>query len=152
MPYRHQEREDSCGPACVQMLLAWQGQKQSQRALYQLLQTNSQIGTTRTHILHALRALGFAFKVEAKLSVPQLRKWLHHGPVLVRFMEPKEQVHHYAVAVGTHADQLLLHDPWNGKNILMHWGEFARLWRQVSRKPKTGGWAVLFPAKIQRFR
>ncbi len=58
-PHRRQERDNSCLPACVRMVLAFYGVDKSEDELRRLFRTKG-FGTHAFHVAQGLPSLGFA--------------------------------------------------------------------------------------------
>src|SRR3989344_9346488 len=98
VPFYLQDNAYFCGPAVIQMVLASFGIKRSQAQLAKKARTNDETGTTTRALIRTLRAEGLLVSGSDHSTTDQPRRALTAGRVvIVCFMDPDDEVGHYAV-------------------------------------------------------
>lgn len=129
VPYAKQDTVYSCGAASVQMLLAYYGVRVSESHLMKDLHTDAQYGTHHAAIISILRYHGLYCYVNTNGTLDEVQSFLNRAhPVLVHYIEPASNEHHYSVAVGYDQTHLTLHDPWNGEGFKIRFDDFEERW------------------------
>ncbi len=104
----------NCGPACVQMLLAFHGKKVSQKKIAKMAKTTKN-GTHHKNLVRVMKR----FKIKAKArtaNIRELKKKLNSGnPAILNYFMPQDNEGHFAVAIAKGKKFLTLNDPWLGK-------------------------------------
>lgn len=140
LPYRPQETDWTCGPACLRMLLAARGIRVSERRLAAACNTTAAKGTSPRDLARAARAWGCVLRLSARLRIADLRRLLARGvPVVVNYREPSEEVGHYAVAVALGPRTITLQDPCNGRHFRLPIAAFRRRWYGHENRSTNGG-------------
>ena len=135
LPYYKQDTTYSCGAASVQMLLRYHGQIVAEHTLMKLMQTDTDYGTHHEAIIELLTEHGLYCYVNTESSYEELTYYLELGfPVLLHYIEPSSDEHHYAIAVGEEHDRLVLHDPWNGPHFQIVRDEFLSRWHDKDNR------------------
>jgi predicted double-glycine peptidase len=130
VPYAKQDTGYSCGAASVQMVLAYHGIRVSEARLMALLGTNKSYGTHHQAIIELIVQEGLYCYVNTEGTLDDVRMFLDRAlPVLVHYIEPDGNEHHYSVAVGYDQTHVTLHDPWNGEAYKMVYPDFLERWR-----------------------
>jgi len=138
MPLRfHKQQQDYwCGPACVQMVLG-QG---TQATLAKQLNTNPRHGTSRTALVRLLRASSKEVAVHTHSNLADLAL---HLPAIISYQEVvAEGEDHYAVVLRVTAKDVVMYDPWHGKNYRLSRKIFLRSWKNQKLRKKYTGWFV----------
>lgn len=124
LPYFPQSSDFMCGPASLQMVMAFLGKNKSQD--YILKTTGStkdklkKSGMNNGDLIKAARVAGFYVYVNEDSILPEIKYFIDLKlPVLVNYREPSENDGHFAVVAGYDSigKKLFLYDPWNGKNF-----------------------------------
>jgi ABC-type bacteriocin/lantibiotic exporter with double-glycine peptidase domain len=130
VPYFKQDTDYTCGPATLQMVLAFYGIRISEEKLAKLLETNDDVGTRHNSMIDFSREEGFNVFVNTCSKVEEIRRFINEGKsVIVHFLEPDGNVGHYSVVVGIDDNSIFLNDPWNGENFEMNIPDFEKRWR-----------------------
>lgn len=153
IPYRKQVNEYMCGPATLQMVLAFFGKTSSQRKLRKMMQASpaelKNRGTSNHKMVRAAQRAGFYVYVNEDSIMEEIHYFVGLGyPVIINYIEPSEDEGHFSVVAGFSAllKQIVLKDPWNGDNFKISEAQFLRRWRSrydghqrwmmvVSKKP-----------------
>ena len=136
VPFRKQTNDYTCGPATLQMVLAFFGQQKSQRKLRKLMQASpaelKSRGTTNHKMVKAAQKAGFYVYVNEDSLLEEVKYFIGLGyPVIVNYIEPSEDEGHFSVVIGYSAllKKIILNDPWNGQNFSLSESQFLRRWR-----------------------
>lgn len=143
----HLQRADhTCGPAALRMLLAFHGIRRSERELERALGTTEATGTTRRALIRCMRDAGFRVRAGVMI-MDDLETALASGhPVLVNYVEPSEEVGHFAVVTACDASTVTLADPWNGERFSLSRRAFSSRWYgHRTRDPRRGWGMIAFP-------
>ena len=133
VPHFEQERDYSCLPACVRMVLAFYGEEHSEQEIRALLKTRPG-GTSPAQVMWRLPDWGFDAYVQSG-SQPILRKNLIAGhPCIVHVWTPplrswKSEAIHALVVTELTEQSVIAHDPTSafGPNQIPL-DEFLRAW------------------------
>ena len=129
------QREDTCGPASLAMVLSYWGDSVTQDEL--TVEAPERTGGVRGSLLAALatqrghRALAF------EGDVALLREYLGRGWPLVVALDAGKGRFHDVVLVGVEKGDVLLHDPARGPGRRMGLSAFVRKW------DRSGRWTLL---------
>lgn len=136
VPYFKQDKGNTCGPASLQMVLAYKGKRTSEDKLVRLMDTNEN-GSTHRSLVESVRKHGFRCREKSESSVEDLRTAIDEdNPPIVNFIEPSHDDGHYAVVVGFRGDEIILNDPWNGEEFKMPVKEFENRWHNSDGRSK----------------
>lgn len=137
VPYRPQETKVGCLPACIQMVLAYQGIIYSQTELSRLLGTHPLAGTPHSRIVR-LRSLNLRVAYQKATGLNDLSRWLARELPVITFVQARELPHwqgqwfqHAVVVVGVEENVVYLLDPaataaviaTPGDDFLLAWEE-----------------------------
>lgn len=129
-PFYRQQKDYTCGPVAVMMVLRHFGFAAGRTSLRRALATTEEDGTARLNIVRFLRGRGLAVHVHAGATVGELRAFLGAGiPVIVNYREPDDNIGHYAVVVGVSGGRVVLNDPYHGRGFSVTVRVFAARWR-----------------------
>jgi ABC-type bacteriocin/lantibiotic exporter with double-glycine peptidase domain len=135
IPYHRQKKEYWCGPAALQMAFEFHGKHMSQKSIARLAKTNKRTGTAGRKMTVAVRAAGLLQFRKKNSSLADIKKYLlNKTPVIVNFVEPSWEVAHYALVCKLTPKEIVLNDPWNGRNFKLSLREFVKRWHN---KPVT---------------
>ncbi len=135
VPYRKQVNDYMCGPATLQMVLAFFGDYRSQRKVRKLMMASPRELETRSadnnKMVKAVQRAGFYAYVNDYSSLAELKYFISQGyPVVVNYIEPSDEDGHFAVAKGynTELQTIILSDPWNGDDFMLPEEQFMTRW------------------------
>jgi predicted double-glycine peptidase len=129
VPYFKQDTGYSCGAASVQMIARYFGVVASEEELMRTLHTDAVYGTHHQPIIEYVTAIGLYCYVNTESTLAEIAHFLARAlPVLVHYIEPSQNEHHYSVAVALTDTHIVLHDPWNGPHFSLTHDEFAKRW------------------------
>ena len=144
IPFYQQDTDHTCGPASLQMVLSFLGDFKSEKKLSEEAHTNHDIGTRHDAMIETARKEGFYCYVNNDSSWDEIKNFLALGlPVIIHFAEPQTEEGHYAVVVGFEKGEIILNDPWNGKNFTMKKKEFLPRWRGTQGNHQYKKWIMI---------
>src|SRR5690606_14373902 len=109
--HKQQEHSHWCGPAVLQMVMAFLGDVVQQEKLAVMLGTSEEEGTDEEDMERVVRELGYEI-VENKGTVEDIRSCIQKGiPVIVAFIEPIKNEGHYSVVTDIDDEEIVLSDP-----------------------------------------
>lgn len=148
--FHRQSADHTCGPAALRMLLAFHGIRRTERALERVLRTTEATGTTRRALIRSARGLGLRVRAGG-MTLADLETELSAGhPVLVNYVEPSEEVGHFAIVTSCTPTTVILADPWNGERFSLARREFARRWFGHRTRDPRRGWGMVASPKEER--
>lgn len=129
-PYYKQQNDYYCGPTTVQMILGAYGIKESQKALAQSMGTAPYQGTGRRALAKPLRGNGLQVRMKIHATMEELRHLVRDGwSIIVNYIEPDEDISHYALVTDITPTHIILHDPTHGPDYRLARDTFVRRWR-----------------------
>jgi len=138
IPHRQQERDYSCVPACVRMVLAFYGDQRAESELRALFKTKVG-GTSIANVIIRLPELGYT-AIVLTATFYELEQLIRAGqPCIVQVWTGHlgywdEAWMHDLVVVGFDDDQVLLHDPaFADAPKAVARDEFMRAWQAADR-------------------
>lgn len=148
IPFYKQDTDHTCGPATLQMVLSFLGDFKSEKFLSKEAHANHDIGTKHDAMIETARKEGFYCYVNKDSSVDEIKNFLSEGlPVIIHFAEPQAEEEHYAVVVGLEKSDVILNDPWNGKNFKMAKKEFLSRWHGEQGNHQYNKWILVISDK-----
>jgi len=142
IPYSKQHTEYSCGPASLKMVLTFLGDKKSEKSLIREAHTDDIKGTSHKWMIDTAVREGFYCYVNSFSSIDEIKHFLSlEYPVIINFTEPSENVGHYAVVVGYRQNEIIINDPWNGKDFSIPIDDLIDRW--YDRTTKSHGWIMV---------
>ncbi len=144
VPFFKQDTDHTCGPACLQMVLAFFGRRRGERELAEELSSSHEVGTRHGPLIEAARREGLYCYVNNDSSLDELKHFLSLGlPAIVHFTEPAGEEDHYAVLVGFEDGHVVLNDPWNGPAFRMREADFLTRWHGSREGSGYERWAMV---------
>lgn len=142
-PYVKQRKLNTCGPAVTEMMLKFFGVKLTQEKLEKLERTTKD-GTGHKGLIRVARKHGLYCFVQENSNLYLLKHFISLGlPVVVNYIEPSSNDGHYSVVVGFDAKNLIMNDPWNGKNFRIKYSDFQERWFDIHKGNKYKNWLLV---------
>lgn len=137
VPYYKQDKIYTCGPASLQMVFKFLGEFESEKTLTKKTGTSPDTGTSHKSMVSVARSKGFVCREIKRASLDDLAESLENGlPVIVNFIEPTDNTSHYAVVTSIERGEVILNDPWNGKDFKIEEKEFVSRWHNKKNTSK----------------
>lgn len=138
VPYFSQERDYTCGPASLRMVLAFYGRAVAEEMLAPLLGTNDVMGTERDRMSEIIKHHQLVPYERTDATLEDLRHMINNRmPVIVRHLDDEEDSDHYSVVVGVDETHVTLNDPWFGANRKHELSDFLIHWPCTYEKGQT---------------
>lgn len=129
VPFYKQDTDYTCGPASLQMVLSFFNDHKSEACIAKKAHTDKEAGTAHKWMIEVAEREGFYCYVNNNSSLEELKNFIGTGlPVIVHFTEPSGEESHYSVIKGFGKKQLILNDPWNGKDFKIKEKDFLSRW------------------------
>lgn len=133
VPHFQQATSYTCIPACVRMVLAYQGQQHSEQELALALQTIPLLGTLPENVTPVLESWGHNVRWFEHGTLDQLTKLLAQNLPVILFVRAADLPDrgsglHALVLVGIDRRSVVLLDPTRKKDLHLPIKEFARIW------------------------
>ena len=129
IPFYRQEKEWTCGAACVRMVCASLGVKKSEREFARLLRVQRKKGTLHKEIPMLLEKYHFQYVVGRKGVIADLRRLLKQRyRCMVGYWLIEHKCPHYAVVQKIGSTKVYLLDPWCGPHHSYSLKEFKKIW------------------------
>lgn len=151
VPYHYQSTDYTCGPSSLKMILEYFGKRESEIRLAHEAHTNKRFGTEHVEMINLARKHGFYCYVHHDSNINTIKHFINSDlPVIINFKNPSDGIEHYAVVIGHSKGQLILNDPWNGKDFKIsdkvlnnYWIGLhnTKKWIMVVSKTKVFGYA-----------
>ncbi len=121
-----QEKLDSCGTACLKIILDYYGIKKSERSLAKLCKTTKK-GTKAEDLIKAAKRFKLTGFIKENSNISELKKYVHQKiPVIVDWF--LEDDGHYAIVAKIDQRNIYLQDPSIGKIRKIKLKKFNRIW------------------------
>ncbi len=141
--YYPQDNSYTCGPICLKMVFEYFDKKISKEIISKLTK-NTKSGTSHNNMIKVSRKQGFYCYVHNDSSLNQLEHFIDLNlPVIVNFTEPDGNEGHYAVVIGHNNRNIIMHDPWNGKNFKLNEKDFEKRWYDYHKHHKYTRWLLV---------
>ncbi|MFA6909441.1 MAG: cysteine peptidase family C39 domain-containing protein [Patescibacteria group bacterium] len=131
IPYYKQKNAYFCGPAVMQMILAYYGIRTTQTALARRMRTNTRRGTTYRMMIATARRYGLRLTTNRRGTLRQLKRESSLYPTCVEYAERDNNEAHYAIIKVVQKDRIILYDPYFGKDYILPRSEFLARWRDA---------------------
>lgn len=129
VPYFKQQTSYTCGPSCVKMVFAYYGKKESEKILATEMKTNPFIGTDSKEIIRYAKRSGLKAFEKIGSTIRDIQRKIDRDiPVVVNFIEFRNNESHYAVVVGYAKGYIILNDPDIGANVVWNNEVFKKRW------------------------
>ncbi len=139
IPYFKQEKNTTCGVACVRMVFAFYGKEVSEYELEEACET-SWVGNTCGELVQGVSKFGFEAEGIDHVSLEYLQSLLKQNSPLIALLDPAvlygglEGFGHYVVIKGLEDDKIYYHDPDLDKDLARDVSDFMKAWNKFSFK------------------
>ena len=148
VPYYKQDKDYTCGPVCLQMVFKYLGKFKSESKISKEVNAKLHSGTYRKRMISEANKMGFSCIAESNSSLEKIKHFVElRLPVIVYYIEPADNIEHYAVIIGFKNNMIIMNDPWNGKNFKIKEGEFLSRWHNQRRTFKR--WMMVISNSLQ---
>lgn len=135
IPYFRQEKNTTCGAACVRMVFAFYGKDTSELELEDACET-SWLGNTCGEIVSGINKLGFEAEEIEHVTPKYLSAQFEKEYPMIALIDPAvlygglEGFGHFVVITGIEDDKIYYHDPDLDKDLTKSASDFMRAWKK----------------------
>lgn len=139
VPYFKQEKNTTCGPACVRMVMAYCGIEKPEIELEELCETGW-LGNTCEDLASGAQKVGFQAEVVENLSAERLEDLLRKGIPVIALLDPAilydgiQGFGHFVVIIGLEKSLMYYHDSDQEKDLAKDAQTFLNAWEKFSFK------------------
>ncbi len=146
--YYKQKKDFTCGPACLQMVFNFFGKKLKQQYISKLANTTHKNGTRNKEMVSVAKKEGFYCYVRENGKLNQLKYFINRGlPVIIEYIEPSNNDIHFSVVTGYSDGNIIMNDPWNGKDFIFDSRKFSRRWHATNKNYTFTCWFMVISDK-----
>ena len=116
VPYFRQEKDTTCGPACLRMIMAFEGMSHFEIEVEEVCET-SWLGNTCEEIGEGAKKLRFEAEVVENMTIGYLTELLQHNHPIVALVSPSvlygglQGFGHFVLITGLDEKNVYYHDP-----------------------------------------
>ena len=142
VPYFKQEKSTTCGPACIRMVLEYNGIRLSGKELEDIFET-SWLGNTCEELASGVGKLGFFSEVVENFTLESLKETLNRGIPIIALLDPAvlygglQGFGHFVIIIGLEQNVIYYHDPDMGIELPKDVQLFFTAWEKFSLKGVT---------------
>lgn len=141
VPFYSQETDYSCGPAALRMMLAFYNIIKTEQELIEKAQTSFE-GTCNDVLAETASQFRMCI-VQTDLALKTVFRCVDtNTPMLINYINPVNDIGHFAVVVGYSDTHVFLNDPKNGEGYGVEHGHFEERWRSGDGQHKK--WGLIF--------
>lgn len=139
MPYFKQEKNTTCGVACLRMVLAFYGKEISEVDLEEACET-SWLGNTCGELVQGALKYGFEAEEIDHVTLEYLLTILEQNSPLIVLIDPAvlygglEGFGHFVVITGLEGDKIYYNDPDLDMDLVKNVSDFIMAWENFSFK------------------
>lgn len=140
IPYFKQEKDYTCGPAVVRMILSASKIIKSENELVRRLKTTEKYGTRKKEIQRFFEKERYEAKSERKSTLRKIKFYLSKGyNVIVCYFYVRDKTGHYAIMRSMNEKKVILVDPWCGPKLKFSKKYFRKIWHDTQG---NRGWFI----------
>ncbi len=142
VPYFKQEKSTTCGPACIRMVLEYNGIRLSEKELEDIFET-SWLGNTCEELSSGVENLGFSSEVVENFTLESLKETLNKEIPIIALLDPAvlygglQGFGHFVIIIGLEQNLIYYHDPDMGIELEKDVQLFFTAWEKFSLKGVT---------------
>ena len=143
--YLKQQKNWTCGPACMRIVLSAFNINKSEKFLSQIMKTNKKTGTSFKQFKKTAKKFNLKYIEKDNADIKQLKILIKNNfVVIVGYFLKDEKEEHYAVVKKISEDKIYLLDTEKGKNHSLIIEYFNKVWRA---NPKIKRWFIAIKDK-----
>lgn len=142
VPYFKQEKSTTCGPACIRMVLEYNGIRLSEKELEDIFET-SWLGNTCEELASGVEKLGFLSEVVENFTLESLKETLNRGIPVIALLDPAvlygglQGFGHFVIIIGLEQNVIYYHDLDMAIELAKDGQLFFTTWEKFSLKGVT---------------
>jgi len=139
VPYFKQEKSTTCGPACVRMVIGYNGIQLSETELEDVCET-SWLGNTCEELASGVKGFGILSEVIENFTLENLKETLTKGIPVIALLDPAilyggiQGFGHFVLITGLEESSIYYHDPDMGMGLAKDVQLFFTAWEKYSFK------------------
>ena len=139
IPYHKQEKNTTCGVACLRMVMAFYGKEVSEFELAEACETGW-LGNTCGELVRGVGEFGFAAEEVDHVTPEYLLSQIENNCPLIAFIDPAvlyggiEGFGHFVIITGIEGDKIYYNDPDLDRDLVRDVSDFAKAWKKFSFK------------------
>jgi len=113
----------------MKMVLAYFKRHFTQDQLAHSLETSPIYGTAHASMADMAKEEGLYVYTKNDSNLSEISDFLEKGlPIIINFIDPSSEEGHYAVVSGITYSEIILADPWNGRDFRLGFCDFLDRW------------------------
>ncbi len=141
IPFYRQEKNYTCGPASMRMVLESVGLRKSEKELARLLETNRISGTWNISFIKLAKKYKLKYVVNSNSDIKELKHLLRNSYyVIVCYFNSIEKKGHYSVTNKIGNKYIYLLDPWFGPDLKYPLKYFRKIWKSDPKYDNERCW------------
>jgi len=140
--YHKQQKFNTCGAACLRMVLEAFEIIKSEQELAKVLKTNILHGTLHKNLTKAAWLYDLRYYSFSNAAIKDLKDFQDKGYAIIVAYQPPEDFYHYAVLKGFDDKHIYLYDPWYGPNTKYIIEDFIQRWKSNPLFEKKRRWFI----------
>ena len=139
IPYFKQEKTTTCGPACLRMVMAFEGKSLSEAEIEKICKT-SWLGNTCEDIVKGARKLGLESEIIENFTKKHLAKLLQDRHPVIALIDPSvlyggiPGFGHFVLITGLEKEEIYYHDPDIKEDLSIKVNIFFSAWEKFHFK------------------
>ena len=132
IPHYYQSSDDTCGAACMRMVLESIGIRKSERELTKVMDIKSVGFAGNGQFTRIAESFRLSYIVQRHAKVQDIVRLQKDGyRIIVNFIDPEENIGHFAVVKSTDKKFIHLLDPWHGPHQKLPLSVFKKNWKSM---------------------
>ena len=139
IPYFKQEKNTTCGVACVRMVLSFYGKDVDEFELEEACETGW-LGNTCNELVKCIEGFGFKAEEVEKIDLKYLQNELKKNHPMIVLIDPAilyggiEGFGHFVVITGLENNKIYYNDPDLNNDLTVKVKDFFKAWKKFSFK------------------
>lgn len=137
IPLLLQEKDYTCGPACIRMVAAYYGIRRTEHYFEKIMNTTDTKGTHTANMQEGARSMGLDSYARTHVSIREIQNSILSGfiPIVLYFYVPEKEGH-YAIVKKISRGRIFFIDPYAGANHSYSIRYFLKIWHGAHERKK----------------
>lgn len=132
IPHYYQSSDDTCGATCMRMVLESLGIKRSERELTKIMDIKNVGFAGNGQFTRIAESFRLSYIVQRHAKVQDVVRLQKEGyRIIVNFIDPEENIGHFAVVKSIDKKSIHLLDPWHGPHQKLSLAVFKKNWKSM---------------------
>jgi ABC-type bacteriocin/lantibiotic exporter with double-glycine peptidase domain len=140
-----QEKEYTCGPATMRMVLKSFGITRSEKQLSKILKTEKRQWTPFKDLAIVPKKFNLKYVEKENSSISELRKLMEQKyKIIVCHLDLQDHIRlgHYSVVKKIDKNKIYFLDPYYGPNQKFSINYFRKIWKSTDKQNRTNKWFI----------